>query len=762
MNRAPLLLLSLLGFIMLTACDAVRLNPLAARLPETPPPATQITSAEPADVLREFIAAWNREDYDGMYRLIASRSRELYPRQTFANRYQAVHSIIRVGAVDHRLNQVEYQGTTAVLDYDLVMESPDFGAIEDTRRTLRMIQEGGWKIAWSPMDIFDGLSSQARLEVSRKFLPRANIYDRHNQLLAEENGRVASLYVVQQDMNDIDDCIDTLAKVTRQQVNTLRSIFASYYTETRFHAAEIDPERYLEFREALEGDCAISSQETALSKVLQYRTRRYYGHGIASHLVGYIGHVPSDRLELWESRGYAGTDLVGITGIENAYEETLAGRPQRFLQIIESGRTVIRQLGSTIGKAPSPVTLTIDRDLQDITAQALSDAVNYALPNWGGVALGGAVVAMDVNTGAILALASYPSFDPHIFNPDTYYNVGSVFQRITRDSRSPLQNKALAEQYAPGSVYKIVTLLAAASEDIWDAAERFPCELEWYGRERFNDAPPFRTDWRIINGLGAAGHITMTEALASSCNPFFWEMGAEMFQRDSNLQTDYAQLLGFGRPTGLTGLGPEAAGDLGMILDPDPENTDSATQAINNAIGQGNVAVTVLQMAQATALIANGGKLYQPYVVSHTGTAGDSDYQPSQPTLLRDLELDADALDIVRQGMCAAVTTELGTARDAFKDRPYSQSLCGKTGTAQTALYPNAWFIAYHPADEPQIALAGVMANSREGSEVVAPIIRRILDNYLGYDPAPLPSWWRGPYTTLEIQAEAFANSQEG
>ena len=747
MNRAPRPFLLLLNFIILTACGALAPNQGASRPADTPPAATQITSAEPADVLQSFINAWNIEDYDSMYRLIASHSRSLYPRTVFENRYATAHNVIRFDGVAHALNQVEFQGTTAVVNYDVAIESA-FDRIEDANRTLRMIQEGGWKIAWSPMDIFDGLSSQARLDVDRNFLPRANIYDRNNKLLAEEGGSVASLYVVQQDMNDVDDCLDTLAAVTRQQTNTLRSIFAGYLAETRFHIAEVDPERYLQFRGDLEQDCGILGDDTAFSKVLQYHTRRYYGHGIAPHLVGYIGHVPSDRIEIWEAQGYRDTDTVGIAGIENEYEATLAGRPERFLRIIEPGGIVIRELGSAVGQAPRPVTLTIDRDLQEITAQTLADAVNYALPNWGGVALGGTIVAIDIHTGQILTLASYPGFDPHIFNPDTYYNV-SVFQRISRDLRSPLQNKALAEQYTPGSVYKIVTLLAAASEGIWDPKAEFNCTLEWRGQERFGDAPAVRTDWRIINGLGAAGPITMTQALASSCNPFFWEVGALMFRQDSHLQTQYADRLGFGRPTGL-GLELselEAAGDLA--------NPTEATQAINNAIGQGDVAVTALQMAQATALIANGGKLYQPYVVSRVG-----DDPPKQPTLLQNLELDEAALDIVRQGMCAVITdTELGTAAPVFENAPYS--LCGKTGTAQTALYPNAWFIAWHPAQAPQIAFAAVMANSREGSEVVAPIIRRILDDYLGYNPAPFPPWWQTPYVTLEIQTETFANSPD-
>lgn len=740
--------------IMLTAsaCDSL----LAAGSPanEAAPVVTQVTSAQPVDVVRDFVAAWSDENYEGMYRLIASQSRELYPRQVFENRYTVAHSVIRFSGVTHTINDVEIQGTTAILDYDVVIESPTFGNIEDTHRTIRLIQEGGWKVAWSPLDIFDGLSSEARLTVSTRFPQRANILDRKGQPFAEQNGPVLSIYVAQDSMNNFEDCVATLSDATRQQSSTLRSIFAGYNSDTRFPIAEMDPERFFQFREALEFDCGVVSTDDAFSNVLQYDTRRYYGHGIASHVIGYIGGVPLDQKEVWEARGYSETDIVGLTGVENAYEEELAGRPERFLRIVEPGGTIIRELGGAIGKPPQPVTLTLDRELQEYTAEAMADAVNYALPNWGGITLGGAIVAMDINTGEILSLASYPTFDPHVFNPDTQLVVGDVLQRLNADQRLPLQNKAVAEQYTPGSVYKIITLLAAASEGIWKPDQIFNCELEWRGQERFGDALEVRYDWRILNGLEEAGEITMIQALTSSCNPFFWEMGALMFQQNPSMLNEYARMLGLGRPPGLDILGREASGNLA--------NPAVSTQAINNAIGQGDVSVTVIQMAQATAIIANGGKVYQPYIVSHVGTPGDENYEVvGEPTLLNNLELDSDATNAVRKGMCDVIAdTTLGTAWFVFEGAPYQ--VCGKTGTAQTAGAPNAWFVAYYPADDPQIVFAGVMGNSREGSEVVAPMIRRILDNYLGVEEASFPDWWQNEYVPLPIQTEDFVNSQNG
>ena len=732
--------------VCLAGCDSVLLQRDATPAPATAAPFQQVTSREPGDVLQDFIYAWSAEDFAAMYRLIAARSRELYPRQIFDNRYTEAHSILRFAGVTHTLNSAVFQGTTAVLDYDIVIESPAFGRVKDEGRTMRLVDEGGWKVAWSPMDIFDSLSARARLQAVPTYPKRENIYDRDGKPLAEEDGLVVSLYMTQNDMRSIDDCLYTLSRVTLQQTNTLRNIFASYLVETLFHIAEIDPERYELWREPLEEDCG-------LSVVSRYRARRYYGHGIATHAVGYIGPIPGDQIELWEARGYdATTPAVGRAGIEYSFEETLAGRPARSLRIVEAGNTILRELAGSEGAAPRPVTLTLDRDLQEITAQAMADAVNASLLNWGGITLGGAIVALDVNTGEVLAMASYPGFDPHLFSASTQYNVADRIARLNRDVRGPFNNKAIAEQYTPGSVYKIVTLLAAATEGIAPAEIPFNCTIEWYGQERYGDARPVRYDWRLLENKPPTGLVSMSGALTTSCNPFFWEVGALMFERDPALQSNYASLLGFGSRTRISGLGNEAPGDVAV------PNPNEPTEAINNAIGQGSVTVTALQMAQATALIANGGKFWQPYITRHIGAPGLDGYERlNQPTLLRDLALDENALEIVRQGMCDVTTVrDFGTAWWVFEGAAYG--VCGKTGTAETAGNPNAWFVAYYPAEAPRIAFAGVMANSREGSEVVAPMIRRILDEVEGVRRAPFPAFWGEPYNPLPSQSEALAN----
>ncbi|MYD11237.1 MAG: hypothetical protein F4X02_14500 [Chloroflexi bacterium] len=748
--RAVCNILILLSLLSLGACESALLREGPAPVADTPVPVSRSTSDDPAEVLGAFIAAWNREDFEAMYRLIAERSRELYPQRNFIDKYTVAHSVVRFSGVEHSLLGVAYQGTTAIVDYDAVIKSPTFGNVADERRVMRMVNESGWKIAWSPTDIIRGMSSRARLTERADFPARADINAADGSPLAEEDAPVYSLWAIQADMPNIDHCLDTLALVTRESILTLRRLFVQYLDETYFHVAEIDNDQYERHQQQLATDCAIFPSDGIFNKARVYRSRSYYGHGIATHVVGYLGAVPADELERWEALGYSGGDLVGRAGIELSYEQVLAGRPQRYLRIVEGGSTVIRELAGALGEAPRSVTLTIDRELQGIMAQALADAVSYATPNWGVLTGGGALVALDVNSGALLAMASYPSFDPHTFNPATEYNVREAVTRLNGDVRNPFANKALAEQYTPGSVYKIVTALAAGSEGIWDRATQFDCGHFWDG-SRYGDSQATRTDWRLLETprREPAGMVTMAQALAASCNPFFYEMGALMYQASPDMQIGYARRLGLGAQTGIRGLGIEAAGNVA------PPGEIAA--AINNAIGQGNVTVTVLQMAQVTAAIANGGTLWQPYVVSHVGAEGEPGYQlENEPTVVSELELDAEAVVIVQNGMCQVTTVrDLGTASFVFEDADYT--LCGKTGTAETAANPHAWFVAYWPREEPQIAFAGVMTHSREGSEVVAPLIRRTLDDYLGEPRAAFPEWWQEPYVPVKTQAQALA-----
>jgi penicillin-binding protein 2 len=703
----------------------------------------------PQQVAEQFLTAWNAGDTEAMYALISARSQGLYAFETFDRVYTSLSNEIGQRGVSFTLNPATLQGESASLSYDVTVDSELFGPIEDTERTLRLVREGDqWRVAWSTMDIFDGYTADASLSVETVPQRRANIYDRDGDVLVEERGIVSVLYVQQNLMNTVPDCQRLLADLLYEPLSELQEEWSGFLPETIFYAGEIDEQVEIEYRDRLRDTCGITRDNGLIDTRV---TRQYTGQGAIVHVTGYIGPIPQEpeaEKNRWLARGYSEGDLIGRAGIELQYEPQLAGRPPRVLRITAPNGTVLRELGNTDGTPAQPVYLTIDDELQIETARAVAWGFNYASNSWAepGRSPGGGAVVMDVNTGAILAMASFPTFSPTLFNPDSPApNRGQRLGDIVNDPRSPLTNRVTQEQYSPGSVYKIISTAAVLNEGLIRRDRIFDCGLTWDGSETYGDTFSPRSDWRLTDGLEATGEIVPSQALTSSCDPFYYEFGARMFREvGPDVLVRYTNMFGINGPTGIA-VYPEAAGNI-----PRPASVE---EAINNAIGQGNTQTTVLQNAVMVSAVANGGTVYQPYIVQQVGTSNNIQVQ-GEPTVVGTLDLEDWVLEEVQRGMCDVIADDVkGTAFWIFNDNttnaPYVA--CGKTGTAQAGYAPHAWFVAYAPADDPQIAVVAMAQHSREGSEVAAPMVRRIMDAYFDAEPAEFPFFWTEDYVPLEI-----------
>lgn len=697
----------------------------------------------PEEIGRSFLDAWNVQDLGAMYNLVAAPSRERYPLEQFQNRYTVANDVIGLTGVTYSVESVTEQGTTAAIEYDVTLQSSVFGTIEDADRIMYLVREdNNWRVAWSTMDILNGMAEEVRLQVDSTLPRRANIYDRNGNPLVEQDQAIKWVAVIKQDMPNEEDCVQLLSRLLLRSTSQMRQFFASYNPDTLFHVGELDVPVYDANSDALNSICGLS---VGNGKSGEYISRHYVGEGAMTHIAGFIGSIPAEEVTAYQARGYAESDLVGRTGIEFSYQDILAGRPEKVLRLIEPGGTVIRELGGSEGADPTPIQLTIDRDLQIVLAQAMNDAFNYAEINWASVSSGAAGVIIDVRTGEILALHSYPTFDPSLFNRENSYTDAQAFiAQLTTDRRVPLSNKTIQEQYTPGSIYKLITAIAVTDEGIYQPDQIFDCTLTWSGQEKYGDARLVREDWRVSEGQEAAGAINAMQAIATSCNPFFWEQGAKLYQKDDNALVRYSEQFGLGTRVGMNNLlGPEAAGNVAPPSDP--------TTAINNAIGQGDIQVNPLQYALAVAAIANRGTLYEPMLVKQVGGFdGTPVLESFTPQVRNTITLPDLVWNTVQEGMCLAVSDQdLGTARFAF-DNSTSYSVCGKTGTAETGpTPPHGWFVSFSPAENPEIATLVVVTNGREGSETSAPITRRVLDYYYNQPAAPFPDWWLESYRPL-------------
>ncbi len=700
----------------------------------------QARSSTPEAAVTAFLDAWDSGNIQAMYGELSVLSQQQYPLEVFSNRYTAANEAMVFEGVSYRVNDTVIQGQTAAVSYDAVIDSTLFGRINDPGRTMRLMNDAdGWGVVWSSMDIFDVMTSETVLSSGGALPARASIYDGSGSPIASP-GTVVGMWGSRQNMTNEEGCKDLMAGITRKSRALYEQTFAENNLETIFFIGQLNLEDFAGNSETLTSLCGITYTEERAARV-------YYGNNAMSHVVGLIGFITQEDQQRYLQRGYEIDDLVGRFGVEAAYEQQLAGAPERVLRIREPGGYVLRELGGASGSGAFPVQLTIDRNLQVVVTQALHDAYAYAGDNWArpGIAGGAAAAVIDVSSGAVLALASYPLVDPMLFDPDNY-DPSSQTQlgNLYNNSRRPLANHAIEDQYTPGSVFKIVTAAALLNEGIVPTDSTYDCPSYWNGIP-FGDTQSQRADWTVTDELPATGVVNPSQAIMSSCNPFFWEYSTYLFdQVGTSAIRDYALRMGLGQSYGLNIGYREVAGNL--------DDGRNKPRMINISTGQGDVQVPPLQMAVMTAAVANGGTVYRPYVVQQVGGFdGTEVVERVEPEVLSTLDFAPGVLQTLQAGMCGVVEDDtFGTAYRVFENARYT--VCGKTGTAeQNPNPPNAWFISYAPADNPQIATVVMVATSREGSEVAAPITRRILDVYFGAQIEPFPEWWADPYIPLNI-----------
>lgn len=457
--------------------------------------------------------------------------------------------------------------------------------------------------------------------------------------------------------------------------------------------------------------------------------RRYPYPGVASHALGYIGELSDVDLTDADFKRYEYGDIVGKTGIERRYESVLQGEKGFELLEVNAGGRPLRVVRTSDPSPGRSLQLTIDRRVQATTERLLARAVLDARRGKYKKARAGAAVVMDVKTGAIVAIASYPSYDPSAFLGGIPH---AAWKRLNDPkSEYPLFNRAITGAYPPGSTFKPVTALAGLGRGIIGRQTSFDCEGKWTGMGQ--QWPKWC--WR------STGHhrLSFVDAMADSCNVYFYNIGYAFYRRDvqevrEELQ-DYARKAGFGSKTGI-----DIAGEVrGRI--PDHEwkaafNKNSPQYApwlpgdtVNLAIGQGDVLATPLQMCRAYAAIANGGTLHQPYLVARILTPSGLVSHVTRPTVVGRLPISPTKLALVREGLEAV--TSYGTAAEAFEGFPYRVG--GKTGTSQVVGKDDyALFAGYAPASDPKYAAVVVVEQGGHGGSAAAPAVRNIFAALLG------------------------------
>lgn len=453
--------------------------------------------------------------------------------------------------------------------------------------------------------------------------------------------------------------------------------------------------------------------------------RQYEFASLAAHTLGRIGKIYKEEYEELKKKGYAMNDYVGKQGIEKICEDDLRGADGTVVLGVPDGGELLG-VGTEEAVAGNYVVLTLDADLQMTAEESLKRTINEIAASGAGKgaqkgadASAGAAVVLDVNSAEVLALATYPSYNPETFN--------EMYSELSNSEDKPLWNRAISGTYSPGSTFKPLTAVAALETGAVTIEEKLMCNGVY---KFFKDYQP--KCWIYLdNGLTHSWE-NVTEAIEDSCNLYFYEAGR---RTGIDAIADYAKRFGLGEYTGIE-LTEESRGSM---ANPDYKEKIEGEGAewyggdtIQASIGQSYSHFTPLQLANYIATLVNGGTRYRPHIIKSVHRSADgAEVKRSAPIIEERITMTAENLDAVKKGMYGVV--DEGSASKIFRD--YGIEVGGKTGTAQGNSNESntALFVAFAPYDKPEIAVAVVIEHGVRGVNA-ATVARDIFDEYFAVD----------------------------
>ncbi len=554
------------------------------------------------------------------------------------------------------------------------------------------------------LQIYDGeyyaeLAEGNRIRIIPAMAPRGTFFDRNGELLVQNRpGFTVSLLPLTAPISD--EVIQRLSDLIKVPVDEIKTKIAAHsgFDPIRIKA-DVTPDIVTIIEE---------QKDTYPGVVIEVQPiRDYMNKQEAAHTYGYVSEINDAELEKMKNQGYKTGDIIGKFGLEKIYDKELRGENGGQQVEVDVAGKPVQIIGR---KEPIPgddLYLTIDKNLQTAAEKAVDDQLKQIHAN------AAAAVALNPQTGEILAMVSRPAFDPNLFA----HGISSKdWNALNNNPYHPMDNKAITGEYPPGSTFKIVTGTAALTEGVVT-----PDEIIFDSGHH----------WIIPKGNSggeALGPINFRQGMAHSDNVYFYEMGNRL---GIDRLEKYARMFGLGKKTGID-LPYEAEGLVANRKYKEKNFEDGEwylSETFDAAIGQGFNLVTPLQAAMVMGEIAADGKRYKPHVVSKIIGPDGSVVKDFQPELLSTLDVDPNVIKLVQQGLHDV--TVYGTAASSF--RGFDVPIAGKTGTAENPHgRDHGWFVAYGPFDNPNIVVAVIVEQGGFGAQSAVPIGRKILEAWFG------------------------------
>jgi len=717
-------------FFFLTACGSgsVSIFPTPTALPQ--PLVTVLSAPDPSLTLTAYLDAFKAEDYNTMYGVLSKVTQDAITLEDFARRNRDSLNEMSAGSFDYEISSSLVNPYSSEIAFKVTYHTALVGDIQRDIIAKLVLEGGQWKMNWDDSLILPELAGGNVLKMNYSIPSRGNIYDRNGDVIAAQADAYA-FYVIPGNVTD--DSLDALLT----QAWLLCGISPEILSEQIFNTPAQFPIPLCEASEQ-ESERIRNVYPSGLEWTT-YNSRFYFQQGAGSNIVGYTQFISEEDLESYRRLGYRGDERVGSAGIEQWAEDYLKGKHGGELYVVNpTNGAIVTKVSESAAKPADSIYLTIDRNLQYHAEEAIKGFT-------------GAVVVLERDTGRVFAMASSPSYDSNIFAPDNP-NGSTEISEVLQENQ-PFVNRAAQGQYPLGSVFKIITMSAGMESGLFVPESTWDCQYDW---TRLPDQVRHDWTWQHCQDRLAAGNecntsdsqpsgvLKLSEGLMRSCNPFFWEIGYVLYQNERpNDIANMARAFGLGQPTGIEQIFEEA----GQIIDP-----ASDIDVVNQAIGQGSVLVTPLQVARFIAALGNGGTLYRPQLIESIQPVEGASTSLFEPTAQGTLPIQPFRMDLLKEAMISVVKDSRGTAY--FRMRGLTIPVAGKTGTAESGSgLPHAWFAGYTLASEstglPDIAIAVVLEYQGEGSDYAAPVFKRIVETYYYGEPRSL-YWFESSFGVTE------------
>jgi penicillin-binding protein 2 len=678
----------------------------------------------PEEAAERFLSLWQEDKFQEMYSLLSVRARSETTEQEFIDRYAAIKEEARITGLEYEIGssatdpagqtpEVDDSGEMREVPFSVTFHTSFFGDIEQENVVplVKEVVETGatpgeppetrdlWRVDWRPSLYFKELDDVSLVHFFTDVPRRGSIFDRNGVELAVD----ASLSVVGIVPDMVTDKETTIARLSaasgvseaevRAAVET--TLPSYYFIPVKTLPYGVPPEEIIRFQEMID-----------LGVVVREEVRRVYPQGpSAAHTVGYMTEITEEQLVELAPRGFQPGDMVGAFGVEGDKNDILGGERGALLATLTPEGSIGREIAEKETIPGKDIHLTIDINVQKAAEQQLGDRV-------------GSIVAMDPRDNSVLALASYPRFDPNSFIAGLSAAEHDV---LINDSRQPFLHRPLLATYPPGSTFKVVTAAAGLERGGISAGSTFHCVPRWtrLGEEFAQN------NWQKTD----RGWLTVAEGLMASCNPVFFDIAATLDPIDANILPEFTRAFGYGAPTGINAL-DEAPGVVPDAAWKEENIGDYwyTGDAVNMAIGQGFMLVTPLQITNAYSSLAAGGALRKPLLIKAISEAGGAAAQEFHAETVRQLPISVGTLETIKQGLTLVTHSPGGTSYQVFAGS--SIDAAGKSGTAEDLAQgsDHVFFVAYANRAEPSIVALAALETGESGSREAGPMVRRVLE----------------------------------